>query len=47
MTFGEIIPRGARVWVSYGRYQGSDRFRVKTYVREGESRPGQAPVTAN
>ena len=47
MNFSEIFPRGARVWVSYSRYPESDRFRVKTYVRQGESRPGQEPDTAN
>jgi len=33
MTFGEVFPRGARVWVSYRRYPATGRLQVKTYVR--------------
>jgi hypothetical protein len=33
MTFREILPRGARVWVSYRKYPEDDRLRVNMYVR--------------
>jgi hypothetical protein len=38
MTFGEIFPRGARVWVSYRRYPENGRVRVKTYLRRSGAR---------
>jgi hypothetical protein len=38
MTFGQIFPPGARVWVSYRRYPESGRLQVRTYVRQSDSR---------
>jgi hypothetical protein len=35
MTFREIFPKGARIWVSYRRYPGVDRFEVTLYKRSG------------
>jgi hypothetical protein len=37
MTFREMFPRGARVWVSYRRYPQDDRLQVKLYVRQRDS----------
>ncbi len=36
MTFRQIFPPGARVWVSYRRYPKTGRLLVKLYVRRGE-----------
>jgi predicted permease len=36
MTFREVFPRGARVWVSYRRYPRDGRLQVKTYMRRSD-----------
>ena len=36
MTFGQVFPRGARIWVSYRRYPKSQQLRVYNYVRRDD-----------